>query len=98
MNALKKLESLKPNKPYYGFTKLAVGFHEVIVFRVVKNKFGKKGEGSNKTILVELADQVLFLPQYFWQRLNEDDIRELNTEIEKNKKIYVYFGGKQDTG
>lgn len=96
MNALKKLEDLNPNKHYLGFTKLLIGFHNVLCFRVVKNKFGKKTDGSNKSILVELKNEVLFLPQYFWNKLNEDDIRELNSGIEVNNKVYLYFGGKHE--
>lgn len=97
MNALKKLQHLNPNKPYHGFAKLAIGYHEIRCFRSVKNKFGKKGT-SGKSILVELADQILFLPQYFWQKLNENDLQELNTSIEEGEYIYLYFGGKQEEG
>lgn len=53
-------------------------------FRAVKNKFGKKRDGSQKSILIELNDQVLFLPQYFSQKINDEDIRQLNAAIEKN--------------
>lgn len=94
MNALKKLEDIQPSKPYNGFTKLGVGYYRIHSFRVTKNKFGKKGEGSNKSILIELDDQVLFLPQYFWYKINEDDIVELNQAILDNAIIYLYFGGK----
>lgn len=96
MNVLKKLEGLKPNKPYNGFANLTVGFHSVECFRTVKNKFGKKGDGSNKSILIELANEVLFLPQYFWQKLKEDDLHEMNTAIGNGEQIYLYFGGRQE--
>lgn len=96
MNALKKLEELKPNKPYHGFAKLSVGFHQIERFRIVKNKFFKKGDDSNKSILVELKDEVLFLPQYFWQKLNDEDICELNSSININDNVYLYFGGKDE--
>lgn len=94
MNALKKLEDFKPNKPYHGFAKLSIGYHEIRSFRYVKNKFGKKGDGSNRTILVELNDEVVFLPQYFCQKLNDADLNELNSTIEKNQHVYLYFGGR----
>lgn len=97
MNVLKKLEQVKPNKPYHGFAKLSIGYHQIQCFRSVKNKFGKKNDGSGKSILVELEDQIIFLPQYFWGKINgEDDIRELNSCIDSGENIYLYFGGKQE--
>lgn len=96
MNALKKLEDIKQNKPYLGFAKLSIGFHQVFNFRIVKNKFGKKTDGSNKSVLAELQNQVLFLPQCFAQTLVEEDLRELNSCISAQENIYVYFGGKQE--
>lgn len=97
MEVLKKLEELVPNKPYLGFAKLSPGYHKILCFRSVKNKYGKKGDGSKNSILIELDDQVLFLPQYFNQKITgEDDIRRLNTAIEKNETIYVYFGGRDE--
>lgn len=97
MDVLKKLEEVKPNKPYNGFGKLCIGFHLIISFRFVKNKFGKKGDGSNKSILVELKDEVLFLPQYFCQKLSKEDIRVLNSSIESKENVYLFFGGKQES-
>lgn len=93
MNVLKKLENLQPNKPYHGFAKLSKGCSEVVNFRVVKNKYGKKSDGSNMSILVELQDEVIFLPQYFRQKLSDEDIKELNDSIQAKEKIYLYFGG-----
>lgn len=98
MNVLKKLEFVQPNKPYLGFNKLSIGYHQICCFRSVKNKFGKKGEGSAKSILLELDDQVVFLPQYFWQKINEKDMCDLNTLIETGENIYLHFGGKQEQG
>lgn len=92
MNVLKKLEE---NKPYYGFTKLSIGFHRIALFRVVKNKFEKKEDV--KSILVELEDQVIFLPQYFREKISDSDVCELNSCINKNKDIYLHFGGKNET-
>lgn len=96
MDILKKLEEIQPNKPYFGFTKLSIGFHQIECFRVVKNKFGKKNEGPKKSILIELNEEVLFLPQYFWDKLAEDDIKSLNASIEDGEHVYLYFGGRND--
>lgn len=96
MNALKKLENVKPHKPYHGFGKLQNGVHKIECFRVVKNKFSKKGEGSSKSILIELEEQVLFLPQYFWDKINENDIRDLNSGIDSNQYVYLFFEGKNE--
>lgn len=95
MNVLRKLEDLQPDKPYNGFAQLSVGFHNVECFRVVKNKFGKKSEGTHKSILVELNSEVVFLPQYFWKKIKENDIPVMNEDIEKGERVYLYFGGRQ---
>lgn len=89
MNVLKKLDDLKGSKPYHGFAKLQLGSHCIEAFRVVKNKFCKKGEGCKKSIFVELSDQVLFLPQYFWQKLTETDVEELNAS-EDEIHIFIF--------
>lgn len=96
MNALRKLKDVQPNKPYHGFARLEEGHHKIVSFRIVKNKFGKKAEGSGKSVLVELSEEVLFLPQYFGQKIGEDDVRELNTSIDKGESIYLFFGGRAD--
>lgn len=93
MNALKKLEEMG-GKPYIGFPKLNPGYHSIQEFRAVKTKFTPKGE---KSILVELNDQILFLPQYFRKMLNDDDLAELNSSIkDSNEKVYLMFGGKNE--
>lgn len=97
MNVLKKLEEITPNKPYQGFAKLSLGFFKIFEFRAVKNKFGKKGDGSMRSILIELEDQVLFLPTYFNGKLSDGDISELNESIKKNENIYLHFGGRDET-
>lgn len=96
MNALKKLEDLKPNKPYHGFAKLKKGYHRIECIRTAKNKFGKKSDGTNMSLLVELKNEVLFFPQYFYQKLNDEDIREINTNIGAKKDVFLYFGGKDE--
>lgn len=61
-------------KPYKGFAKLAIGNYEIEKFRLVKNKFAANDPTApKKTVLVELADQVLFLPAYFSTNFNDDD-------------------------
>lgn len=92
MDVIKKLQEVKP-KPYYGFTKLSIGFHKIISFRLVKNKFAKKGEKQSKSIVVELQNEILFLPQYFSENLSEDEINGLN---ECDESVYLYFGGKNE--
>lgn len=96
MNVLKKLGDVTPNKPYFGFVKLSVGYQKIVCFRFVKNKFGKKNDGSSKSILVELNNEVLFLPQYFNHKINESDLNELNSCIEKKINVYIYFGGRNE--
>lgn len=87
-SALELLKSAKSNaKPYYGFDKLANGSHEIINFRLTKTKYGE-------TILVELNDEVLFLPQYFKAALDSEKIEELNND---GIKKFLHFGGKNKT-
>lgn len=94
MSVLKKLQEVGESKPYYGFSSLNIGYHKILCFRVVKNKFAKKKNGeSGKSILVELANEVIFLPQYFMEKLNEEDIAELNST--KTETMYLYFGGRR---
>lgn len=89
-----------PSKPYIGFSKLQHGYFEIERFRFVKNKMYNENNEDHvqkklkRILLVELSDQVLFLPEYFAAGLNDDDakIDELNNDgITK----YLYFGGKR---
>lgn len=99
MNVLKKLSSVQQaNKPYIGFGKLRKGYHQILSFRSVKNKFAKKGETSTKSVLIEIEDQVLFLPQNFGNSLNEKDIGDLNVLIQSGELLHLFFGGKQEEG
>lgn len=88
MNALKKMQEASPSKEYRGFNKLKIGYHQINCFRIVKTKFGK-------TILVELDNEVLFLPPYFVENMGEEDIAELNLTI-NDENIYLYFGGRRE--
>lgn len=87
MSAIEKLEMVGTSKPYFGFTKLALGYHEILRFKIVKNKFAKK------IILVELKDEIVFLPQYYMDVLSEQDVNELNSTDEKQ---FLFFGGRSE--
>lgn len=93
MNALAKLRKVGESKPYQGFAKLNIGYHKIVCFRFVQNKFSNKNNSDEKSILVELEEEVLFLPQYFMNSLNKDDINDLNSDDEIH---YLYFGGKRE--
>lgn len=86
MNVLKKLNQSTEDKPYHGFSKLDIGNHEIVSFRATNNKFGK-------SVICELVDQIIFLPQYLGQQLGEQDIQELN---KCEKKLFLHFGGRHD--
>lgn len=95
-SALAKLEKAGsgggPSKPYYGFGKLSIGYYEIESFRLVRNKFKNDGL-RGKTILVELKNQVIFLPEYFMEEFSEDDVLELNRD---GQKKFLYFGGRRE--
>lgn len=91
MNALQKLQNASDTKPYNGFTKLSIGHHEIIRFRLVPNKFAKKDD-VKKSILVELKEEIVFLPKYFSENIKEGDIDELNAS---HQKKFLFFGGKR---
>lgn len=97
MSVFEKLKELSPDKPYIGFTHLSIGYHRALSFRKIKSKFEKKDDNGEplKSILVELRNQVLFLPRYFLGVLNDADIDELNANIENKKPVYIYFGGSK---
>lgn len=86
-------------KPYLGFSKLTPGNYEIKSFRLVQNKMYKKNRSGSckQTVMVELEDQVLFLPEYFATNMqNRNDlIEELNTNDIKN---FLMFGGKRENG
>lgn len=85
-------------KPYKGFPNLSIGNHKIVKFKLVRNVYHEQSEGSSKrVILIELEDQILFLPQYFAVKFNNDakKVDELNNDgIVK----YLYFGGKRPSG
>lgn len=70
------MDLLTEFKPYYGFSNLAPGHYEVECFRFVKNRFYKpdvENPDVPRSLMVELKDQVLFLPSRFAKRLDNDD-------------------------
>lgn len=86
MNVLKKLNSMDEEKPYHGFGKLKEGYHEVLSFRSCTNKYGKN-------VICELSDQIIFLPRYLSDQIDEKDLKDLNSFT---RKLYLYFGGRNE--
>lgn len=83
MNVLQKLNSSGSDKPYHGFTVLSRGFHEILAFRESHGKYGKG-------VICELNSEIIYLPQYLVEKLDGNDIEELNKCTEK---LYLFFGG-----
>lgn len=86
------------SKPYYGFSNLKIGHHEVVKFRLVRNKQYKSDAekpSSPQTLLVELVDQVLFLPEYFLRQFgdNAEKVDELNND---GVRKFMFFGGRRE--
>lgn len=85
-------------KNYLGFKHLSIGYHKIIRFRLVKNKMMRQDSTKPalpRVLLVELEDQVLYLPEYFAEKFNDDStkIDELNNDgIVK----YLFFGGQRE--
>lgn len=90
------------SKPYHGFKNLLIGNYKIVRFRMVMNRYyrpGSENPGLKKTLLVELEDQILFLPEYITAKFsgNKEEILQLN-EDNKDKKLFLCFNGKRDTG
>lgn len=94
MDVFTKLSETAQIKPYHGFGKLNTGYHDIKLFKYVKNKYGKKSGGPKRSILVELEKEVLFLPQHFSEKISEEDMQYLYDRIEEGKPVYLFFGGK----
>lgn len=84
-NPLAKIKNI--SKPYKGFTNLKIGYHRIDQFRLVKNKFSE----SEKSLLIELANEVVYMPQYYANCIEESDIPDLNGD----ERSYLYFGGRR---
>lgn len=93
------MEFLNASKPCTPFDKLDTGYYEVIKFKLVKNRFYRQNSenpGAEKSLIVELANQVLFLPSYISKNFagpNEYRVAELNNSSEK---IFLYYGGSSE--
>lgn len=89
------MQEINQDKPYRGFSKLAVGYHKILRFRAVKNKY-LKSTPEKWSILIELENEVIYLPQYFADKLNDGDINELNSNVDnKGECMYLFFGGQR---
>lgn len=87
MNVLKKLNSANFDKPYHGLPKLKRGYHEIYSFRESTGRYGRG-------VIAELKDEIIFLPQYMVEKLDEEDIRGLNDSPEK---LFLFFNGRHPT-
>lgn len=83
MNVLEKLNRVESGKPYHGLPNLSHGYHKIYDFRESIGKYGR-------SVIAELKDQVIFLPQFISGKLNDEDITALNKSLEQ---LYLYFGG-----
>lgn len=87
MDVLRKLnQESGSGKPYRGYPKLNLGFHEIHNFRESTGKYGK-------SIIVELNDQIVFLPSFIGEKIEEADITALNACKEK---LFLFFGGRHE--
>lgn len=99
MNALKLLQSCY--KPYKGFSFLPEGNHEIVKFKMVNNKmYDPESETPQlkRVVLVELKEEVLFLPEYFAINFQKENEKLLDSLNEDGVKKYLYFGGKRESG
>lgn len=88
MNVFEKLQQIGAEKPYNGFKKMSIGYHKILRFRTVSSKF------ADSSVLVELKNEVLYLPNYFTENLTEDELKELTKPI-VGDGYYLYFGGER---
>lgn len=79
-------------KPYKGFKNLAVGNYEIKRFRLVKNKFLKEEDSPKRVLLVELEDQILYLPAYFAVNFEDDD-RKVDAVNKDGVRRFLCFKG-----
>lgn len=82
-------------KPYIGFDKLNIGYYKIEKFRLVNNQYfdcRKPDSGPEKTLLVELEDQVLFMPSAISKLFagKEEKIDELN---KSDRQLFLFYGG-----
>lgn len=83
------------SKPYFGFSKLKIGFYKIEKFRLVTNQYfdcRRPDSGPEKTLLVELKDQVLFMPGRISELFKgkQEKIDELNNS---DHQLFLFYGG-----
>lgn len=86
MNVLKKLNLAESSKPYYGLSELSLGYHKISCFRISNGKFGR-------SVIAELKREIIFLPQYLTEKLEDKDVDELNSCEET---VFLFFGGRHE--
>lgn len=87
MNVLKKLNQTDSDKPYNGLSKLSLGYHKIVNFRESNGRYGR-------SVIVELKNEIIFLPKYLSEKLDEKDVDELNSSEEQ---MFLFFGGPKKT-
>lgn len=98
MNAVSLLNSVVfSGKPYYGFSTLPHGNYKIEKIKVVSNKHYKANDRRSfqQSLMVEIADQVLFLPNYFTASFVGEDglvVDEKIAEVNASN-LFMYFGG-----
>lgn len=70
--------------PHYGWPKLKEGYHEIFSFNDVNGRYGRE-------ISVDLKYEKIYPPQYMGEKLDEEDVRELN---DSSEKLFLFFGGR----
>lgn len=94
-----KPDTIANSKPYRGFAKLKQGDYPIAKFKLVRNKYydAENVNSVKRILLVELDDQVLFLPQIFASNFGDNDalIKTLNAD---EKKRFLCFGGAGENG
>lgn len=84
-------------KPYKGFGELEIGEYEIVLFRFVRNKFFDPTVANSlrRVLVVELDDQILFLPSYMAVNFRDDDklLEALNND---GVKRFLCFGGRRE--
>ena len=86
------------SKPNTGFSQLEIGDHEILKFYFVRNRWYDGLPGSVRRILmIELQDQVLFLPANYAKKFNDSD-KMLQAVNDDSTKRFIRFAGKNDAG
>lgn len=87
------------NLPYRGFANLPIGNYRIEQFKFVRNKFQKHEdpESPPRILMVELAEEIVFLPAYFAKNFNDDDelVRNINND---GVTRFLCFGGSRADG